>query len=842
MKKPDLAVNHYRKEIVESLANSRVLVIEAPTGSGKTTQIPQILHEAGYADHGIIGMTQPRRIAAISVSQRIADEMGTVFGEETGYKIRFDDHTSPSTKIKIMTDGILLQEMKGDPNLSKYSVIVVDEAHERSLNIDFIMGLLKQLVEKRDDFKVVVSSATINAPLFSAFFNNAPVLSVKTRPFPVEERYVPLRRGSDDQAMIEKIGSIVYEIDKSGEEGDILVFLHGEAAIRGVCDLLETINKSVGNTLEILPIYARLSPEEQNRVFDTFPGQRKVVVATNIAETSITIDGIVFVIDSGIVKMNYYNARTFSSSLETKLASKASCEQRKGRAGRTRPGIAYRLYSQDDYNERDEFTPEEIFRSDLTEVVLRMIDLGIADPFKFDFISPPSKGFLYSAIETLTDIGALEYKTRALTSIGSQMTDFPLGPRQSRIILESMIHCPDVIGNVLIIITFLSIRSPFLFTPGEEMLCRNAHKKLRTPGGDFFTYIDLFHKYKKVTEKDGFCKQNYLDPRIMNESINIHAQLCSIVSDKGVQIQYKRDADSIMRCIVSGLRQYVARADLKIRNTYLSATEKGIRLHPSSFLFGEEAKWIVAGEMIDTGRLYARTASPISEETLRKHFSYVYDNLVRGGVFNKNAPREKKEERKFKQSDTVDIFGTIFHFDAKGVLILPYQHLSKLIPRKRKILAKPIPDLSAKILFGETTIATDKLDAILHYFDKINLKSGLLKKYPANRNLHYPNDWALISRGISDILRPVLPHRKANHAAWLTFATIEEGVYEYVIQYDFFTAVDTSIEALEALFEEKTPMWSGSERKVLEKKFNLLERYANDGDELSERETQEPPK
>ncbi|MDR0448321.1 MAG: DEAD/DEAH box helicase, partial [Treponema sp.] len=417
----DLPVYQHKNRILSALEGNQVIVVESPTGSGKTTQLPVILREAGYDKNGIIGVTQPRRIAALSVSAFIARQLGFSNPGDpcpVGYKMRFEDRTGNNTKIKIMTDGILLQEMKLDPWLSRYGVMIIDEAHERSLNIDFILGLLKRVLEERKEFKIIVSSATINAEVFSEYFGSdalgqCPVVKIEAQMFPVTLIYDPPiaphfapplasplatpaernwkenRSGGNLNAELLqiKIAAIVERFIGEKRSGDILIFLPGEKVIKDCMEKL--VFSSVGKYLHVLPLYGRLGKEEQERVFEDPPkGKAKVVIATNIAETSITIDGITAVIDSGLSKLNYYNPRTFISSLLESPVSKASANQRKGRAGRTREGSCYRLYTRKDFETRPLFTTEEIYRTDLSEVVLRMADLGITGFEEFDFISP----------------------------------------------------------------------------------------------------------------------------------------------------------------------------------------------------------------------------------------------------------------------------------------------------------------------------------------------------------------------------------------------------------------------------------------------------------------------
>ena len=383
-----LPVYEQKQRILDTLAENQVIVVESPTGTGKTTQIPQILYEAGYTRSGIIGVTQPRRIAAVSVCEFIAKQLNKSVPEVIGYKMRFDDRTDLTTQIKIMTDGILLQEIKADYHLSRYSVIMVDEAHERSLNIDFILGLLKRILKERPQFKVIISSATINAEIFSEYFDECPIVKIDAKAYPVSTIYDPPRSESDYEAMQDKITDIVDRTVREKRDGDFLIFMPGVKAIKDCIQNLGELKSS--KRLELLPLYARLSSDEQEKVFQSYPGKSKVIVATNIAETSVTIDGITTVIDPGLAKMNFYNKRTFTSSLIEVPISRASCNQRKGRAGRTAPGSCYRLYTRKDYDDRPLFTTEEIFRTDLSEVVLRMAELGIKDFESFDFLSPVS--------------------------------------------------------------------------------------------------------------------------------------------------------------------------------------------------------------------------------------------------------------------------------------------------------------------------------------------------------------------------------------------------------------------------------------------------------------------
>lgn len=831
MKKEDLAIYKYKDTIIEMIQNNPVVVIEAPTGSGKTTQIPQIIFASGINQWGMIGVTQPRRIAAYSVSSRIAFEMGVELGKLVGYKIRFDDYTSSDTQIKIMTDGILLEELRSDPSLLKYSIIMVDEAHERSLNIDFILGLLKNILRKRNDLKVVVSSATINAKLFSEFFDNAPVLSINARQFPVDIKYLPVGNSNDSDMIQSKIMDIVRNIEIKKIKGDILIFLEGEQSIKECCKNLELLNYDNNDSMEIIPLYARLSPEDQNKVFLDYPEKRKIVIATNIAETSITIDGIIHVIDPGFCKLNYYNPRTFTSFLEVKPISKASCDQRMGRAGRTAPGIVYRLYREEDYLNRDDYTKEEIYRTDLSEVVLRMADLGINDFSDFNFITSPKKGAIFSAIETLISIKALNEK-QELTELGSKMVDFPLEPRLSRILLESLLSYSKVGYSVLIVISFLSTKTPFLYPHGEEIESRQAQKRLAAEGGDFFSWINMYFKYIKENNKEDFCKKYYLDIRSMNEIVNIHTQLVEMLSVRNYSIDNEFDYNSIIHCICSGLKQYICKKNKKGKTNYFSATEIDIRIHPGSYLFGSSPEWVVGGEIVNTGRTYIRSASFVPELIIKNNFNDVYQViskkfLTKKDAIKKEVTRVKKREVKEEKIYILDKYFDI-HYDKNNYYVnVPYNIIIQLKKQKEKILEMDIDNIKAKLTFKGITILVDELNSLVKYFDKIDLDNGLNTKWPKNQQFLYPDDWEGLFRYLKLLLKPTLTQKSSYRAGFLSLNKIEENWYQFYLEKDFFYAIETSLRSIENIYSSEIPAWNDKEKITLEtihhKLINLSE-------------------
>ena len=635
MKYTQLPVYEQKARILESLERHQVIVVESPTGSGKTTQLPVILHEAGYTQTGMIGVTQPRRIAALSVSEFIAHQLKVPLGDAVGYKMRFEDHTSPETKIKIMTDGILLQELKLDPWLSKYSVIMVDEAHERSLNIDFILGLLKRILQERHDFKVIISSATINTDMFSMYFNECPVIKIDAMTYPVTLIFDPpaitasTETLAAETALLDKIAVIVGRILSEGRPGAILVFLPGERAIKNCIERLS--HEPWFRKLYPLPLYGRLSKEEQERVFKSPPfGKKKIVIATNIAETSITINDIAAVIDSGLSKLNFYNPFTYTSSLDEAPVSKASCNQRRGRAGRTQEGVCYRLYTRKDFETRVMYTTEEIYRTDLSEVVMRMAELGIYDFANFDFISPPGKKGIIGAVDTLNMLGALE-SDNSLSKIGQMMCLFPLSPRQSRMIVEAVLYYPESIEDVLIAAGFLSARSPFLFPDGHELEARKTHASFRDPLGDFVSFLKVYRQYMQAENQKKFCDRFYLDERIMAEIANIKEQLELIVSDMGVPILSGGKPADYLTAVARGMIQFVCAA--QGRDVYRSLTTEKISIHPGSCMYKEHQAFIVAGEIVRTSRMYAMSVSPLSKDIVA---------LVAPALLDKKAAQEAR--------------------------------------------------------------------------------------------------------------------------------------------------------------------------------------------------------
>lgn len=602
-----LPIYEKEEEIVEAVHREKCVVVVSPTGTGKTTQIPQMLLRANIVEWPkMIGITQPRRISAVGVALRVAEEMGEKIGDIVGYKIRFDEKISHRTILKFMTDGILLMEHQHDPLLEEYTLIMVDEAHERTLNIDFTLGILKSILKKREDFKVLISSATINPCFFSEYFDDAPIIEVKAPLFPVEIKYTPPKKNTP-KFVIEKILKVLNDIFSSSKDGDVLIFLSGEAEINECIQKIKELNR--GNIV-ILPLFARLSNEEQRRVFEDFGEKRKIVVATNIAETSITIDGIKYVIDNGFAKINDFIPETSLSLLKQRPISKASAEQRKGRGGRVCPGICYRIYSPETFKQMPSFTKEEILRTDLSEIILRLLILGIKNVERFDFPLRPSKKRILASLKILQELGAIT-KKRELTEMGKKMSIFPMEPKYSRMIVEA--EKRGVLEDTIIVTSFLSVKGPFVAMPSieeEDFVRRELFEEFGDENGDLTFYINLFKGFVGDGMSESFCKFRFLDFKTMMEIYNIKNQIMEIALKSGFyNIEPSNGNENIIRAVAAGLPKFILRK--KKRGLYSNRYFNNIEIHPSSSLFNERPHTILAGEIVSTTRTYARHVSVI---------------------------------------------------------------------------------------------------------------------------------------------------------------------------------------------------------------------------------------
>ncbi len=585
---PELPITARKDEIVAAIRANQVVVIAGETGSGKTTQLPKMCLEAGLGIRAKIGCTQPRRVAALSISRRIAEELSVTWGREVGCKIRFDDRSSSETYIKLMTDGILLAEAQGDPQLSDYDAIIIDEAHERSLNIDFLLGHLKGLLARRSDLKLIITSATIDTQMFSRHFNDAPIIEVSGRMYPVEVVYQSQGSASDEQGDLNYVDAAVQAAERIVYEssfGDVLIFMPGERDIRETTDLLEG---RLGRDAEIIPLFGRLSSGDQQRVFSP-SSQRKLVIATNIAETSLTIPGIRYVIDAGLARISRYNPRTRTKRLPIEPVSQSSANQRKGRAGRVQDGICIRLYSEEDFNARPAFTQPEIQRANLAEVILRMKAFRLGDIETFPFVQPPTPAAIANGYALLQELGALDAQ-RNLTPLGGDLARLPIDPTLGRMLLQSQQEHAS--RELLIIAAGLSIQDPRERPLDQKEAAAAAHKRFADPQSDFLALLNIWNavhdeweKLRGQSQRRRFCRQHFLSYLRMREWQDLYAQLHDALDDLGtLRINESNAAyDAIHRSILSGLIGHVAHREE--RNLYKAAGNRDVTMFPGSALY-----------------------------------------------------------------------------------------------------------------------------------------------------------------------------------------------------------------------------------------------------------------
>ena len=639
----DLPVVARRAEIARAIRENPVVIVSGETGSGKTTQLPKICLELGRGVNGLIGHTQPRRIAARTVAARIAHELKSPLGHAVGYKVRFADKLSADTYIKVMTDGILLAETQGDRLLKAYDTIIIDEAHERSLNIDFLLGYLRKILPRRPDLKVIVTSATIETGRFSRHFNGAPVIEVSGRTYPVEVRYRPLEAADEDeedQDMEEAVLDAVDELARESAGGDVLVFLPGEREIR---ETAEALRKHHPAGAEILPLYARLSFEEQERVFKP-SAARRVVLATNVAETSLTVPGIRYVVDTGLARVNRYSWRTKVEQLQIEKISQASANQRAGRCGRVAPGVCIRLYAEDDYAARRDFADPEILRSSLAAVILRMKSLRIGDVEDFPFLDPPQPRMIADGYQLLQELGAVDAENE-LTQTGWQLARFPIDPRIARMVLAAQRE--NALREVLIIASALSIQDPRERPFDRADAADRAQEQFQEERSDFLAYLKLWSffeealKHKKSNRKlIDLMHEHFLSHRRMREWRDIHGQLAALVGELGMHPnETPASYEQIHRALLAGLLGNIGTKS-DDGPEYIGA--RGIRflIFPGSVLRKAQPKWVMAGELIETTRLYARSAArivpdwiePLAVHLVKRHYSDPHWDRQRGMV------------------------------------------------------------------------------------------------------------------------------------------------------------------------------------------------------------------
>lgn len=629
-----LPVYRFRSELIKAVHANQLLIVVGDTGSGKTTQLTQYLAEAGFANNGIIGCTQPRRVAAMSVAKRVAEEVGCELGQEVGYTIRFEDCTSPATKIKYMTDGMLQREVLMDPDIKRYSVIMLDEAHERTISTDVLFALLKKTLKRRPDLKVIVTSATLDADKFSAYFNECPIFSIPGRTFPVEVMYAR-EPESDylDAALV-----TVMQIHLTEPPGDILLFLTGQEEIDTSCEILFERMKALGPSvpeLIILPVYSALPSEMQSKIFDPAPpGSRKVVIATNIAETSITIDHIYYVIDPGFVKQNAYDPKLGMDSLVVTPISQAQAKQRSGRAGRTGPGKCFRLYTESAF--QSEMLPTsipEIQRQNLSHTILMLKAMGINDLLHFDFMDPPPTNTMLTALEELYALSALDDEG-LLTRLGRKMADFPMEPSLAKVLIAAVdLGCSD---EILSIVAMLSMPTVF-YRPKEKQTQADQKKaKFHDPHGDHLTLLNVYNGWKQNKFANPWCFENFIQARSMRRAKDVRDQLAKIMERyKHSIVSCGRNTQKVRQALCSGFFRNSARKDPQEGyKTLIEGTP--VYLHPSSALFGKQAEWVIYHTLVMTSKEYMHCTTSIEPKWL----------VEAAPSFFKVAPTDKLSKRK----------------------------------------------------------------------------------------------------------------------------------------------------------------------------------------------------
>ena len=643
---PALPVSARREDIAAAIRDHQVVIVAGETGSGKTTQLPKICLElgrgAGTAGGGkLIGHTQPRRIAARSVAERIAEELGTELGDVIGYQVRFLDRTSRSTRVKLMTDGILLAELQRDRQLQKYDTIIIDEAHERSLNIDFLLGYLKRLLPRRPDLKVIITSATIDVERFAAHFA-APVVEVSGRTFPVEVRYRPLLElpEADDEGepvqrdQTEAILAAVRELSGEGP-GDVLVFLPGEREIRDTADALDALKS---DRLEVVPLYSRLSAAEQHRVFSSHPmSVRRVVLSTNVAETSLTVPGIRYVVDTGVARISRYSLRTKVQRLPIEPISQASANQRSGRCGRVEAGIAIRLYAEEDFEGRPEFTDPEILRTNLASVILQMTALGLGDIARFPFVEPPDKRNVRAGVELLEELGAVQGPE--LTKLGRRLARLPIDPRLGRMVLEAdRLGC---VREVIVIAAALSLQDPRERPVDKQAQADQLHARFKDETSDFLTWLNLWRHIKEQQRELSssafrrMCRREFLNYLRVREWQDFESQLRQVCKEMKVEVGQPADTadtDGIHQALLSGLLSHIGAleererarpGERKAMREYVGARGARFAIFPGSVLKGRNPAFVMAGELVETGRLWGRQNAAIKPEWAERLGSHV---------------------------------------------------------------------------------------------------------------------------------------------------------------------------------------------------------------------------
>ncbi|CAI2438385.1 ATP-dependent RNA helicase HrpA [Serratia plymuthica] len=650
----NLPVSQKKQDILNAIRDHQVVIVAGETGSGKTTQLPKICLELGRGVKGLIGHTQPRRLAARTVANRIADELETPLGGSVGYKVRFNDQVGENTLVKLMTDGILLAEIQQDRLLMQYDTLIIDEAHERSLNIDFILGYLRELLPKRPDLKVIITSATIDPQRFSRHFNHAPIIEVSGRTYPVEVRYRPVVDDAEDtdRDQLQAIFDAVNELGREGP-GDILIFMSGEREIRDTADALNRLD--LPHT-EVLPLYARLSNSEQNRVFQSHHG-RRIVLATNVAETSLTVPGIKYVIDPGTARISRYSFRTKVQRLPIEPVSQASANQRKGRCGRVSDGICIRLYSEQDFLSRPEFTDPEILRTNLASVILQMTSLGLGDIAAFPFVEAPDKRNILDGVRLLEELGAIKTAENGhyqLTPQGRQLAQLPIDPRLARMVLEA--QKSGSVREVMIITAALSIQDPRERPMDKQQASDEKHRRFADKDSDFLAYVNLWDYLKEQQKEHSsgqfrrLCRNDFLNYLRVREWQDIYTQLRQVVKELGLPVNSEpSDYRSVHTALLTGLLSHIGQKDAD-KQEFTGARNARFSIFPGSGLFKKPPKWTMVAELVETSRLWGRIAARIEPEWIEP----LAQHLVKHSY---SEPHWSKSQGAVMASEKVTLFG-----------------------------------------------------------------------------------------------------------------------------------------------------------------------------------------
>lgn len=686
----DLPISARREDIKQAIAVHQVVIVAGETGSGKTTQLPKICLEMGRGVAGKIGHTQPRRIAAKSLAMRIASELKSELGHAVGYKVRFSDKTSPNSYIKVMTDGILLAETQGDRFLEEYDTLIIDEAHERSLNIDFLLGYLKQLLPRRPDLKVIITSATIDTERFARHFGNAPVVEVSGRTYPVEVRYRPLidKEEGRDYDLVLGILHAVDEIATMDRHGHILVFLPGEREIR---ETAEALRKHHPSNCEILPLYSRQSSGEQGRIFQPSRHQR-IVLSTNVAETSLTVPGVRYVIDSGMARISRYSYRSKVQRLPIEPVSQASANQRKGRCGRIAPGVCIRLYSEEDFLGRTEYTEPEIQRTNLASVILQMKSLGLGDIENFSFIDPPDSRMIVDGYKLLQELGALDSKND-LTGLGQKLAHLPIDPKLGRMIMAASRE--NALTEVLVIVSALSIQDPRERPADARQAADERHRQFMDEQSDFIALLNIwrwFQERKNHLTRNKMrilCQDNFISHMRMLEWEDIHHQLNGNCKDMGLRHnEVPAEYNEIHRALLTGL---LGNIGFKLDNQeYLGTRNKKFRIFPGSALFRKGPKWVMASELVETAQLYGRIIARIAPEWIEK----IAGDLCKRSYAD---PHWEKKRAQVVASEKLTLYG------------LP-------VVSDRKVHYGPIDPVSAREIFIRSALVEGEFNTPARFF------------------------------------------------------------------------------------------------------------------------------